>query len=78
MWITTNYKGEEVIWYKENKMDTIEIILLLVKELIVLCLVVIMTIGIVKVNKKLDKIIELSTPEAIQLIVPEKPLLEEK
>lgn len=30
------------------------------------------------INNKLDKLIELNTPEAIQLVVPEKPLLEEK
>ena len=29
-------------------------------------------------GEKLDKLIELNTPEAIQLIVPEKPLLEDK
>ena len=76
MWKTTNYKGDEVIWYRRNEMDTFETILVLIKELIVLCLVVILTIGIFKVSKKLDKLIELNTPEAIQLIVPEKPLLE--
>lgn len=30
------------------------------------------------ISKKLDKLIELNTPEAIQLIVPDKPLLEDK
>lgn len=29
-------------------------------------------------GQKLDKLIELNTPEAIQLIVPDKPLLEDK
>ena len=29
-------------------------------------------------SQKLDRLIELNTPEAIQLIVPEKPLLEDR
>ena len=31
-----------------------------------------------KMIERLDKLIELNTPEAIQLIVPDKPLLEDK
>ena len=76
MWKTTNYKGDEEIWYRRNEMDAMETILVLIKELIVLCLVVILTIGIFKVSKKLDRLIELNTPEFVS-VIPDNVLLEE-
>lgn len=35
-------------------------------------------IALNNINGKLDRLIELNQPEAIQLIVPDKPLLEDK
>lgn len=46
--------------------------------ILVTILIVIVAITQIKISKKLDKLIELNTPEAIQLIVPDRPLLEEK
>ena len=47
------------------------------KMILVTILIVIVAITQIKISKKLDKLIELNTPEAIQLVVPEKPLLED-
>ncbi len=37
---------------------------------------IIITITVLDISIKIDKLIELNQPEAIQLIVPDKPLLE--
>lgn len=59
-------------------MTNSEFLLEITKIILITALIVLLGIVNFKINQKLDKIIELYTPEAIQLIVSDKPLLEEK
>lgn len=72
MWITTDCRGEKQVWYAEREVimkETLIAIILFVLAMLFFCEI--------SIIKKLDKLIELNTPEYIN-IVPEKPLLENK
>lgn len=57
-------------------MKNAEWIIMMSELILTTILIVLVAITQISLGKKLDKLIELNTPEAIQLIIPEKPLLE--
>lgn len=59
-------------------MKNAEWIIMMSELILTTILIVLVAITQISIAKKLDKLIELNTPEAIQLIVPEKPLLENR
>ena len=63
MWITTDCRGKKQVWYSEREVIMKEILIP-----IILFILGMLFFGEINVIKKLDKLIELNTPQAINVI----------